>query len=179
MKTMRLIIAFYTMVFLGGGLFLIAVSCDLFFNYRAMIQQLTIYLTPDRLLIGGIILFGAGLLPVILKVIELRRSRYVAFDNPEGEVAIALNTIEEFINRVGRDAEGVIELKPSINPRKRAGVEIILEVILEEGVNIPQLTEMIQHRVKTQVQELLGIENIGAIQINVVQIKPRTEIETT
>lgn len=176
MKTIKnIIIGLYLAIFIVGGIGLILISRDIFFNSEAWIRSWLTKLTPDGLFLGGIFLLVGGLLPVLMKIGEVRRSRYVAFDNPDGEVAIALRTIENFVYRVGKSFPEVIRIKPVINPRRKAGVEIFLEVILKEGANIPQLTETIQHQIKSQLQELLGIENIAGIQINVLQIKNREE----
>lgn len=171
---LKIIFVLYVLVFIGSGLFLIAVSRDFIFSYESFIARPAFRPPAAELLKWGGSLFGVGLLTAIVKVIELRRARYVAFDNPDGEVAIPLRTIEEFVRRVGGEVDGVVSLKPRIEPHRRSGVEVTLEVVLEEGVNVPQLTETVQHRIKTQLQKLLGIENIAAIQVNVLRIKPRT-----
>jgi uncharacterized alkaline shock family protein YloU len=171
----KIVFTIYGLAFFFGGIFLITASRGAFLDFPVLIRNLLIKLTPDSMFLAGTVLFIAGLLPGIIKVLEARRSRSVAFDNPDGEVAIALHTIEDFVSRAGMSFPEVIQLKPVINPRRKAGVEIILEVILEEGANIPQLTERIQHQIKTQLQELLGIENIAGIQINVIRIKPRAD----
>jgi len=174
MRTVKnIIIAVYLAIFIAGGAGLILISRDIFFNSDVWIKSWLTKITPDGLFLIGISLLVAGLLPALMKIGEVRRSRYVAFDNPEGEVAINLRTIENFVLRAGKSFSEVIRLKAVINPRKKAGVEIFLEADLEEGANIPRLTEAIQQKIKTRLQELLGIENIAGIQINVPRIASR------
>ncbi len=174
---LKVIFTIHILLFLAGGLFLIAVSQDLFLTSQDFVNRLLPHLAADELLIWGALLFAVGFLTAAVKVIELRRSRCVAFDNPDGEVAIPIKTIKEFIHRVGGEVDGVIRLKSIIVPHHRSGLEVSLEVVLEEETNIPQLTETLQRRIKTQLQELLGIENIAAIQINVLEIKPRVQLK--
>jgi uncharacterized alkaline shock family protein YloU len=156
--------------FLAAGLALILAARGALF--ADLLRALPSYLVPERVFLAGFVLLLLGLLPLLLKVAQMRRARYVAFENPDGEVSIALHTIEAFVRRVGQAFPEVLKARPIIIPRAGAGVEIVLETVLEEGANVPELTEAIQHRIKVQLQELLGIENIAGVQITVVKIKP-------
>ena len=166
----KIFIALHCALFLALGLALILAARGVFF--AELLRLLPGYLTPERVFLAGFVLLLLGLVPVLLKVAEMRRGRYVAFENPDGEVAIALHTIEGFVRRVGQAFPEVLKARPIIVPRPGAGVEIVLETVLEEGANIPELTEAIQHRIKAQLQELLGIENVAGVQITVAKIKP-------
>ncbi len=132
-------------------------------------------LTPGSLQVAGLVLLCAALLPLLLKIAELRRSRCLAFETSRGEVAIRLDTVEEFIRRVVVASPEVAEVKSVVIPRRRAGVEVMLELILNDGSKIPSLTEGLQRAVESQMNELLGIENISRVQINILNIKPGGE----
>lgn len=165
----KIFVALHCALFLAFGLALILAARGAFF--AELLRLLPGYLTPERVFLAGFLLL-LGLVPALLKVAEMRRGRYVAFENPDGEVAIALHTIEGFVRRVGQAFPEVLKARPIIIPRPGAGVEIVLETVLEEGANIPELTEAIQHRIKAQLQELLGIENVAGVQITVAKIRP-------
>jgi uncharacterized alkaline shock family protein YloU len=167
----RIFVVFHILLFIAAGFLLILAARGAAF--AGLVPALPGLLTPERMFLAGFVLLLLGLVPAALKVAEVRRSRYVAFENPDGEVAIAIHTIEEFVRRVGRAFPEVLKARPIVVPRAGAGVEIVLEVVLEEGANVPELTEAIQHRIKAQLQELLGIENIAGVQITVARIKPR------
>jgi uncharacterized alkaline shock family protein YloU len=166
----KIFVVVHIAFFIAAGVALILAARGVFF--ADFLRALPGYLVPERVFLAGFIALLLGLIPALLKVVEVRRGRYVAFENPDGEVAIALHTIEDFVRRVGQAFPEVLKARPIIVPRPGAGVEIVLETVLEEGANIPELTEAIQHRIKTQLQELLGIENIAGVQITVVKIKP-------
>ena len=165
----KIFVALHCALFLAFGLALILAARGVCF---AELRLLPGYLTPERVFLAGFVLLLLGLVPALLKVAEMRRGRFVAFENPDGEVAIALHTIEGFVRRVGQAFPEVLKARPIIVPRPGAGVEIVLETVLEEGANIPELTEAIQHRIKAQLQELLGIENVAGVQITVAKIRP-------
>ena len=130
---------------------------------------------PSSRLILGIA--GIAMIVVLFAYIYIK-SRFahqepsIAFDNPDGEVSISLKAIEDFVGRIGRDFAEVKSLEPQIVP-KRDGVEIILRGELWSGPNIPKLTERIQNLVKSQVQNILGIENVQSVTLSVSKILAR------
>jgi len=165
----KIFVVVHVAFFLAAGLALILAARGVLF--AEFLRALPAYLLPERVFLAGFILLLLGLIPVLLKVLEMRRARYVAFENPDGEVAIALHTIEAFVRRVGQAFPEVLKARPIIIPRAGAGVEIVLETVIEEGANVPELTEAIQHRIKAQLQELLGIENIAGVRITVAKLQ--------
>jgi hypothetical protein len=167
----KVIFAVYTFLFLSAGFWLIFTSRRGVEVVSRFKEEWIRRIDPETLAAAGAAFFLAGLIPLVLKVAEMKRSRYVAFENPRGEVAIRLGTVEKFIRRVVSDFREVVRAKTAIIPHRRSGVEIILDLVLNEGANIPSLTEGMQKKVSAQLNELLGIENIFRVQINVVNIK--------
>ncbi len=106
---------------------------------------------------------------VVIKSRMAREEPSIAFDNPDGEVSISIKAIEDFVGRIGRDFAEVKTLETSIVAR-REGVQIVLKTELWSGSNIPKLTEKIQNVVKSQVQNILGIENVQSITMSVSKI---------
>ncbi len=128
----------------------------------------------SRLTMGAIAIAIIALLfaYIYIKSRMSRQEPSIAFDNPDGEVSISLRAIEDFVGRIGRDFSEVKNLEPSIIA-KRDGVEIVLKGELWSGSNIPKLTERIQNLVKSQVQNILGIENVHSVTLSVSKIVGR------
>lgn len=123
-------------------------------------------------LILGILLLALGVLFVFATLKGLRGEQYIAFENPNGEVTISVAAVEDFVYRLAKEFVEIKEVHPAIIP-KNEGVSIQIRAILWSGVNIPDITEKIQTEIKTQVQTILGIENIANVEIKVTKIESR------
>ncbi len=128
----------------------------------------------SRFLLGvaAIVLVGIFFTFVYIRSRMARQEPSIAFDNPDGEVSISIRAIEDFVGRIGRDFAEVKTLEPFI-VAKREGVQILLKVELWSGPNIPKLTERMQNVVKSQVQNILGIENVQSVTLSVSKIIAR------
>ncbi len=168
---------FYTVVFLMlGGLF-IAISLGLI-PMSVMTESLG-YLyasTNARLTIGitGILLVFISILVAQLVMGKIQREKTIAFENPDGQVTISLNAVEDFIRRAMKQLPEVKELRPNVRASKK-GVLIINRVTLFSDVHIPDVTEKIQNIVKGRVQEMLGIDEPINIKVHVVKIVHRED----
>jgi uncharacterized alkaline shock family protein YloU len=173
MKIIRgLTLFFYTLVFLFlGGLF-IAVSLGLIPQDTIFESIAALYAESNaRLILGltGMLLILISLTVVQLTVGKIQREKTIAFENPDGQVTIALSAIEDFIKRALKQLPEVKELKPSVRAGKK-GIFITNRVTLFSDVNIPEMTEKIQAIVKTRVQEMLGVDEPINIRVHVVKI---------
>ena len=61
---------------------------------------------------------------VVLRVLRFKKEEYISFENPDGEVIIAIRAIEDFLKRLARSFGEVKEITPTIIP-------------LNEGVDYP------------------------------------------
>lgn len=172
-----LILFFYTLIFLTVGGFLVAVSLNLV-GQEMIVETVTmIYSTSNiRLVLGlsGILLVFISIMVVQLTMGKIRREKTIAFENPDGQVTIALSAIEDFIKRAMKNLPEVKELKPNVKAGKK-GIRIINRVTLFSDVNIPETTEKIQNMVKTRVQDMLGVEEPISIRVHVVKIVHKEE----
>ena len=168
---------FYTIVFLMiGGLF-IAVSLNLIPQEVVSDAVASLYATTNtRLILGitGILLIFISIMVVQLTLGKIRREKTIAFENPDGQVTIALSAIEDFIKRALKQLPEVKELKPNVKAGKK-GILIINRVTLFSDVNIPEMTEKIQTIVKNRVQDMLGVDEPINIRVHVVKIVHKEE----
>lgn len=173
-----LILFFYTVAFIAVGCLFIAASLN-FIQQDAIIDTVVmIYATINMRMI--LCITGAMLILISLMVVQLRmgtiqREKTIAFENPDGQVTIALSAIEDFIKRAIKQLPEVKELKPNVKAGKK-GILIVNRVTLFSDVNIPETTEKIQNIVKSRVQDMLGVEEPITIKVNVVKISHKEEV---
>lgn len=98
-----------------------------------------------------------------------KKSKIFQLKSANGMVALPLKTIESFILRLAKDYAEVKEIHPKINVNKNS---ISLELMLKlwAGTNVPEASEQIQQDFKYQIQNVLGIENVGLINIEILEI---------
>lgn len=117
----------------------------------------------------GLVLILFGLLFLSIRLRAGKTERSISFDNPEGEVTIAVKAIEDFVKRVGQEFSQVIEMSPLVMAA-RDGIKVKVKTQLVAGSNVPRLAESIQHTIKGRMQNILGIENITMVEVNVSKL---------
>ena len=172
-----LILFFYTLIFLLiGGLFIVT-ALNILPQEIVTETVTTIYATANvRLILGltGILLIFISMMVVQVTMGKIQREKTIAFENPDGQVTIALSAIEDFIKRAIKQMPEVKELKPNVKAGKK-GITIVNRVTLFSDINIPETTEKIQNIVKTRVQDMLGVEEPISIRVHVVKIAHKEE----
>ena len=129
------------------------------------------YLFGRELLTGaiGAVMIIMGLIVILIAVQNLRPEQTISIQSPEGELRIAFSAIEELLRKASREIRGVRELKPRVVATKR-GLEVRNRASIEAGVSIPEITTRIQELFRSQIREVLGIEEVGAIRTYVHKI---------
>ncbi|MCX5716481.1 MAG: alkaline shock response membrane anchor protein AmaP [Candidatus Omnitrophica bacterium] len=158
-------IIFYSILFLIGGILLVMVAAGVFSKELAMYTVDFVYNTPNmRWIIGvtGGLLIVVTLLVLQIIISRMQMERTIAFDNPDGRVTISLSAIEDFIKRITRQLPEIKELRPDVIATKK-GVDITIRLVLYSDTNIPGITEKIQHIIKGNIQDMLGIEEPVAV----------------
>lgn len=161
---------------IAGALFMMSLAFSLPFDRDLILTKTNaIADAPDGKLycaIAGVLTLVVTLFYMYLKVKDAQHDATIAFDNPDGEVCISMTAIEDFVIRVGREFSEVKTMEPKIKARKE-GVDISLKVELWAGINLPKMTESLQNVVKSQVQNILGIENVHSVEVMVHKIISR------
>ena len=75
-----------------------------------------------------------------------------------GEIKISIESIKRLTLKVVKGMEEVTETRPEVNILKSGGVNIDLHLSVKQDVNIPELSEKIQQKVKEYILETSGIE---------------------
>ncbi|MDP8263289.1 MAG: alkaline shock response membrane anchor protein AmaP [Candidatus Ancaeobacter aquaticus] len=166
----------FTIMILASSFILTSVSFNLPIDRDLVLTKMSIISDSmeGRLWCGvaGVLVVILVLLYLLVKARESHQEAAIAFDNPNGEVSISLGAIENFVMRVGKEFSEIKTLHPKIIARKD-GVDIALKVDLWSGMNLPRVTETVQSVVKSQIQNILGIENVHSVEVMVSKIVSR------
>lgn len=100
---------------------------------------------------------------------KLKKNRVVSFQNQDGEVSVSLSAIEEYIRKIAKGIPGIKDIKPRVDINKK-GIDIITNLSMSAGANIPEVTERIQMEVRSKVQGMLGVEETINIKVNIDKI---------
>lgn len=173
----NLTIIFYSIFFFVIGVSLVLIAFNVLSKDMIDYTLDFIYLNQNMRLIVGI---TGGLLAVVtLLVIQvvfgrMQMERTIAFENPDGQVTISLNAIEDFIKRLTKQLPEIKELKPDVIATKK-GVDVTIRLILHSDVNIPDVTERVQSLIKGRIQDMLGIEEPIFVKIHIAKIAQKEE----
>ncbi|MCK4262135.1 alkaline shock response membrane anchor protein AmaP [bacterium] len=119
--------------------------------------------------IAGIISLAMGFSLLYLALRKFTREPSMAFQNPEGEVRVTFNAIEDFVKRLGGKLEEVKEMHPEVIATKE-GLEIHNRITLGPNLSIPEASSRIQETIKKYVEDVLGIRDIVAIKVLITKI---------
>ena len=99
------------------------------------------------------------------KVENLSITQKTAF----GEVKISTNSLKRLVLQVVKKTGEIKEVKTEINLLKTGSINIDLHLSIKQDVNIPELSEKIQKRLKDYLLEASGIE-VKEIKIHIDKI---------
>lgn len=109
---------------------------------------------------------------VIFRLVNYYNStsdKFVDFDSGDGSVGISTKAMKDYIDRVAYEFAAVKNVSTKVISN-RNGVNFLLKVKIIAGSNIPELSQMMQQRIRESVNDSLGIENINSVSINVQEI---------
>jgi uncharacterized alkaline shock family protein YloU len=118
---------------------------------------------------------GLGLiliLSVLLRWIgscRKEKSAFIDFDSDDGNVGISTNAICDFIERIGKEFAAVKSIESKL-VKGKGSLDIALSVKVMSGNKIPELSHVLQQRVRESVRESLGLDEIRNITIKVQEI---------
>ncbi|RLE06513.1 hypothetical protein DRZ78_04635, partial [Candidatus Aerophobetes bacterium] len=93
----------------------------------------------------------------------------IPLKNPLGEVEISQRAICEFIQRVGKEVEGVEDVRAGIKSGEE-GVDVFLTLSARAQGEVPRLIDELQTVVKNYLNRTLGIENVREIKVRVAKL---------
>ncbi len=97
------------------------------------------------------------------------KDAFINFHSEDGSVGISTKAICDFIERIGKEFAAIKSIDSRLIQRK-GFVDIALSVKVLSGNKIPELSQVLQQRVRDGVRESLGLEEIRNITIKVQEI---------
>jgi len=167
-----------TLIFIAtGSALLLALEGD-FFSLEEVLSFIEMGYThfTTRLVIVfiGLGLVILGLFNIYLAVGSLRRKSFIVIRGPQGDIQIAYKSIEELIEKVKRDVEGINKISTRIiHGRRKISLEV--RVSLGSVRNVVDISKRIQGFVKEEVEKVLGITNLGEVKVFVKRIAVEKE----
>ncbi len=98
-----------------------------------------------------------------------RKEGFIDFKSGDGTVGISTRAVKDFVERVGGEFSAVKGIDTKLT-RTRKELNISLRVKVLAGNQIPELSQMMQQRIRESMRESLGLEQIGGITIRIQEI---------
>jgi len=124
--------------------------------------------------LGSLVLGGVMVAAVVLGwmarfVGRKNRDRFIDFQSDDGSVGISTKAIQDFIERLGKEFPAVRSIESELIEDKGA-LDIAISVKVVSGNKIPELSSVLQQRIRESVHESLGLDEIRNITIQVQEI---------
>ena len=122
-------------------------------------------------------LVSAGVGAILILAVVLRwaagfgrkRTAYIDYQSEGGSVGISTRAIQDFIERVCREFEGVKSIESRLIQGK-GGLDIVIGLRVQSDNRIPELSQNLQQRIRESVRESLGLDELGKITVQVKEI---------
>ncbi len=152
----RVLLVFIGLLFIGGGLFLMALNYQLIPGLLITVA-LPGWLGENLMLVVGVVLL---LIALILISIGLRSRKKVGNavlkGSEHGEVLVSLNTVENMVLRVVQQTEGIKDVSRQVASTPD-GLVVKVRVQVLPDVSIPGVSGELQSKIKEYLEEMTGI----------------------
>jgi len=108
-------------------------------------------------LVGALLIFLAIYL-IWQKAQTNKGNLSVVQKTPFGEIKISIGSIKRLALKVVKGMTEITETRPEVNILKSGGINIDLHLSVKQDVNIPELSEKVQRKLKEYLLETSGIE---------------------
>ncbi|MBN2163106.1 MAG: alkaline shock response membrane anchor protein AmaP [Pontiellaceae bacterium] len=156
------------------ALLLLAMGCWLV--YASWFDQATLESVLDGVknspffsMAVGLLLILSFLLRMVVGSRSARKETYIDFQSDDGNVGISIQAIQDFVERIGTEFAAVKSIESKL-VRDRENLDIVVGVRVLTGNKIPELSQVLQQRIRESVRESLGLEGIGKITVQVKEI---------
>ena len=148
----------FIIVFLAMGVFLVV------FPFKEF--SIDSLLSRHRILamIIGILMVAMVIKYFVAMWLRTRRENCIAFDNPDGEVIIAVHAVEDSIKSLVESFNEVRSVSPNV-VAVNDGVDVEVRVTLWDDTNVHAVSERVQSATKSHIQSFFGLANVNTVKI--------------
>lgn len=126
--------------------------------------------TPGGSLILGGVMIASVVLGWLTRFLgRKKRDRFIDFKSEDGAVGISTKAIQDFIERIGGEFTAIKSISSELIQDKGV-LDVSIKVKVLSGNKIPELSQVLQQRIRESVRESLGLEEIRNITIQVQEI---------
>ncbi len=97
------------------------------------------------------------------------KDKTLQFKTEHGSVQVSLSAAADYLSKLKKEFAAVVSLTPKLSA-KGQGVSVLIKTGIRSGTRIPELSNIIQQRVRECLQQDLGLENISDIKICISEI---------
>ena len=165
-------VLFLVVVFFISGIFL-TLSLGLFSleNFFFKTNYLIYSSFYNQIILGfvGALLIFLAIYLILQKTQIDKGNLSVVQKTSFGEIKISIESIKRLTLKVVKGMGEITETRPEIDILKSGGIKIDLHLSVKQDINIPELSEKIQRKLKEYLLETSGIET-KEIKINIDKI---------
>lgn len=167
MKFLRFIVGFALFVILVGSMAFLLNAAATRETWEQAINLIRVSRLQTLAYASGFLILVA--IYALTGVQRRKGEQFITFDTEGGSVSISMKAIRDFLCRVGDEFAAVLSLEPSIQAAG-GSVEVDLNIRVKAGTQIPELSKMLQERVRETIKDNLGLADVRAIRISVREI---------
>ena len=167
MKFLRFIVGFALFVILVGSMAFLLNAAATRETWEQAINLIRVSRLQTLAYASGFLILVA--IYALTGVQRRKGEQFITFDTEGGSVSISMKAIRDFLCRVGDEFAAVLSLEPSIQAAG-GSVEVDLNIRVKAGTQIPELSKMLQERVRETIKDNLGLTDVRAIRISVREI---------
>jgi uncharacterized alkaline shock family protein YloU len=98
-----------------------------------------------------------------------KNARFLYFNNEGGTVSVSTDAIADYVSKLLAEFPSIVQMKPKIIPARNA-INVLIKVKIKADSQISEVCELLQHRVRESIGTGLGIQQVGEVEVSVVEI---------
>ncbi len=99
-----------------------------------------------------------------------KKETFIDYQSEDGNVGISTKAIQDFIERVGQEFAAIKSIESRLIQQGKGSLDIAVGVRVLSGNKIPELSQVLQQRIRESVRESLGLDAIGKITVQIKEI---------
>lgn len=123
----------------------------------------------------GLILLLVGFITSYLAIADIHSSGRIRLESNSGRLTVSISAIEDYLSRLGRNINGVKELRPRLR-RTPTGWSLFVRASVWSEQNVQEINETIREEVRKGIYRIIGEHSIEPIDIHIYKIVDRGRV---